>query len=174
MGRAHHRHHGQRHQDDGQRQARGDQERHDAVDGAAEVAGHDAQRRADQPAHQRDGQADQRRDAYAVQGAGQDVAAQLVGAQDVVPVAAFAPDGFLQPGQQVLRVRVVRDQVGADQAGQHQQRQHDQAEAAAGTRQAVAARRGGQGRRQDGAHEAARTRGSSQPLIRSAARVRTM
>ncbi|KAG1245448.1 hypothetical protein G6F65_021227 [Rhizopus arrhizus] len=93
QGRAHHRHHGQRPQDDGQRQARGDQERHDAVDGAAEVAGHDAQRRADQPAHQRDGQADQRRDAYAVQGAGQDVAAQLVGAQDVVPVAAFAPDG---------------------------------------------------------------------------------
>ena len=84
---------GERHQDHRQRQARGDDEDDDEIDAAAEIAGR--ARRGVVPmtpdmAAARD--ADQERDARAVDETAEIVAAELVGAEHVGPAAALVPD----------------------------------------------------------------------------------
>ena len=121
-------HDGERHQNERHREPHRDDEGHRHVDAAAEIAGGEAQTRADQPRDQHHGDADQERDAGAVDHAREVVAAEIVGAEDMRPGAFVVPDRRNQPPRQFLRIGVVRSEQRRQQRHQHRDRQQRRAD----------------------------------------------
>ena len=123
-----------------------DQPRDGDVEPAAEVSGHDSQRDAQQRLQRHAGHADEERDAAAVDQAAEDVAAQVVGAEEVL-LGAAGPRGRRQPGPQVGGGGVERRQLRREERHHHEGDEHQGAERGDRARQQPPQER------QEGAHE---------------------
>ena len=157
---------GQRHQHDGDRQPRGDGEQHGIVDPAAQKAAQHADGDADQGRHDRDRDADQHGNAAAPDQAREVVAAELVGAQQVVGVGAVHPERRQQALAEVLGEGIVRHQQRGEDRADHGDAHDERADPGADALPAAL----GAGRDRHHAH-GPRSLGSSTAFIRSASMV---
>ena len=138
-----HEHHGQRQAD---RQDEVDQE----IDAPAPISGGDSERRPDRARDEDRDEANQKRDPSTVDQAGEVVAAELVGAERMLPGAARIPDRRHEALAEILPSRVVRRQQRRQDRGE----EDDEKDAAAGPEATVpqrpaqrhaAGRKGGHG-----------------------------
>jgi hypothetical protein len=86
------------------------------VEETAKIGAGDAEHEPDQAAHQRAGEADDERGARAVEDAREEVAAELVGAEDMLPARRLG-----HRGEVVRRRAVGRHPVGADRRDDHRE-----------------------------------------------------
>ncbi len=168
--RSHQPDHGERDQHHRDRQAGGDGEQHHVVDAPAEETAEHAERDADQAGREHRHDADQQRDARAIDQPREIVAPELIGAERMLGPAAVHPERRHQTLAEVLHERILRHERIADERSRRDQGDDGNAEREARLADARRLRRlnGGNSR---GAH-AALSLGSSNALRMSASKVR--
>jgi len=126
------------------------------VDAAALVAGKQPKQHAEGTGEGDHGHADQQRGARAIDDAGKNVTAELIGAERMRPVTAIQPGRRLQPGQDRLHRRIIRREQRREDRHDQQQDDDDKTDEAGlvapqlfGKHPPLAARGGAGLRRQD-------------------------
>ena len=94
------------------------------IDPAAEIAGEQAERGAEQAGGSGGGDGDEERDLGAVDQSGQDIPAQIVGAEQVAGLGPVGPDRRDILQHQILLDRVVRCEQGREDGGEREEQQH--------------------------------------------------
>ncbi|EAP75187.1 hypothetical protein ISM_11385 [Roseovarius nubinhibens ISM] len=114
------RHHRQRHENHRHREAHVDEKGHHRIDLAAEIARRDAHRGADDTGNQRRHRPDQKRHPRAIDQTAEVIAAQMVGAERMLPCAA-KEYGRRHAFHQALRIGIMRRQHRREDRHQNQQ-----------------------------------------------------